>query len=1390
MAGNSVFPNKNDFSAGEISARLRLRHDTDIFKRGVRHATNMIPDPMGAIKRRGGTKLVREFETSGKRLPLEVDYYENIVPRLGEVKDKPGGILVDRDEGGPGEILYDNRDHALYFLEKPAFAATLVARLTQLRDTNYVAMFQHEDFIYLVTKDGSITFLDLNGLAHTTIVAPPAPAMRVEELTATAVASNSSVSFDLISDLGATNAKVEYEIKATSSDWDAYSISGFSGEQRITRTLDSEGKGPFIDVRVRHFNEWAASEWRYYQTRNPLVIYPAPTIEIQQNLLSHIIFDWNLVFGAGTYEFRWREDSGQWSEWCPAYVSNARGVAEVFPSADRGTVDVQVRAGFHGIFSSAVGERRARSVVAATLDTFRPIVGLQDQEGNIFIRWDVVQDDSGEDTYFYRVRWGLSAGSVGPWCYTDQPGFLIDDLAEGLEYDINVQARTRNSAWSDPAAPIPVITPLMGDAPSVANLTAIPGDSQIEVSWPEIEDNGQVLTSLLLQYRLLGQVNYIDVLLSTIVTSHNLSGLINGRAYQIRLRAANAIGASVSPEVSVTPFRSEAPIVPQPTVSPGEESLFVTWDAIDDGGQDLEEVGVQYRRTGTDNWTTQTAGLTDSSATITSLIAGASYDVRICAGNSVGLAYSQVVRGVPAARKTAPVMPMLDAVGGIEKINVMWAAVADGGDPLTGLVLQYRVDGTNTWRSVNLALTARSSEITSLAGVTAYEIRLCGTNTIGTSYSEVVTTTTLATPVAPIMPTVTVRDGTESLDVSWGAVGDGGDPLTALVLQYKPATENEWISITLATTARTRTIGSLAAGTTFDVRLCGTNPRGTSYSATVQGTPVQAATAPIMPAISVTPGGEELAVSWPLVGTGGSPITGLVVQYRLASANSMGNAREWIGAPQQLTARNYTITGLTAEADYHVRLCGTNLVGTSYSGVVTAAPETSATKPIAPSFNLSIGDEALTALWGEIDDGGSPLTRLQIQFRENRTPRPNWGVTDLALDARRYRFADLDSAKTYQSRLCLRNVLGLTYTDIDNESPDSSDTKPIVPAITVTPGRERASVSWGVIDNGGSPLTSLQLQWKQKTASNWNGVELSTNDRSEVLTALAANVLYQFRLCASNRIGTSYSGIEEATPEADINAPTVPTPTLTPIPANSVIRAEWGAPTLNGAPIESQQLQYRVSGVSAWNTVALGVAQRAYSLTRLTRNSTYEVRICATNSAGTGYSAVASTLLEGEQLVERAVLTTGSGNRDSIGQNIVGKINRFTFSRGSGSRSFYRYSAGSYVTSIDDSTVSVQMLGSGRGSSSRWDGTIVLFMPRYTSNSDSVFKRMVLTFGSSTLDLLRADAEFTSTWRPSGHNVPGGAYTRWLWRARDPRDLLFPSQSGGSRDIDVEFFRE
>ena len=161
------------------------------------------------------------------------------------------------------------------------------------------------------------------------------------------------------------------------------------------------------------------------------------------------------------------------------------------------------------------------------------------------------------------------------------------------------------------------------------------------MSWTAPADNGAAIDDYDVRYRTGGGSwrELADDVKSTSTTA-TITGLTNGTAYAVQVRAGNSAGDGPwSASATGTPVATaSAPAAPsRPTLTAGDGQLGARWTAPSDSGAAIDDYDVRYR-TGDGSWRELADDVksTSTTTTITGLTNGTAYAVQVRAGNSAG----------------------------------------------------------------------------------------------------------------------------------------------------------------------------------------------------------------------------------------------------------------------------------------------------------------------------------------------------------------------------------------------------------------------------------------------------------------------------------------------------------------------------------------------------------------------------------------------------------------------------------------------------------------------------------------------------------------------------------------------------------------------------------
>lgn len=182
-------------------------------------------------------------------------------------------------------------------------------------------------------------------------------------------------------------------------------------------------------------------------------------------------------------------------------------------------------------------------------------------------------------------------------------------------------------------------------------------------------------------------------------------------------------------------------------------------------------------------------------------------------------------------------------------------------------------------------------------------------------------------------------------------------------------------------------------------------------------------------------------------------------------------------------------------------------------------------------------------------------------------------------------------------------------------------------SVAAAAGNGQATVTWIAPQDGGSAITTYQVQYRLDGGSFSQSQQVNVNGIVAVVTGLSNGSLYQFRVRAVTLAGNgSWSSTASATPQAETPSP----PNLSVSPADGAINANWNDPDDGGAAVTGFRLEWDSnSNFTSPASANLGSTLNAHSVTGLSNGFTYYLRIRAVNSRGNGdWSATVTAMPE------------------------------------------------------------------------------------------------------------------------------------------------------------------
>jgi len=421
----------------------------------------------------------------------------------------------------------------------------------------------------------------------------------------------------------------------------------------------------------------------------------------------------------------------------------------------------------------------------------------------------------------------------------------------------------------------------------------------------------------------------------------NLAGLSLYTTYYVRAYAINSVDTSYGNQQTFTTSNGMITLTTTSVTSITATSAVSGGNITSDGGAPITARGVVWSISQDPTVDTNQGKTTDSTGTgsftsnLTNLQPQTVYYVRAYATNSVGTRYGNqqtfiTKDGLPILTTTSvsSITATSATSGGNITSNEGFAITARGvvwstsQEPTVETFLGKTTDGTGTG--------VFTSNLTGLSPNTTYYVRAYATNSVGTSYGNEQSFTTL--DGLPVLTTSMVSGITATTATCGGNItSDGGFAITARGVCWSispnPTITDAHTTDGTGTGVFISNLTGLNPNTTYYVRAYATNSVGTSYGneqifTTQDGLPILTTnTVSSITETTATCGGN-------IASDGGFAITARGVCWSISSNPTIADAHTTDGTGTGVFISN--LTGLSPNTTYYVRAYATNSVGTSY----------------------------------------------------------------------------------------------------------------------------------------------------------------------------------------------------------------------------------------------------------------------------------------------------------------------------------------------------------------------------------------------------------------------------------------------------------------------------
>jgi hypothetical protein len=475
-----------------------------------------------------------------------------------------------------------------------------------------------------------------------------------------------------------------------------------------------------------------------------------------------------------------------------------------------------------------------------------------------------------------------------------------------------------------------------------------------------------------------------------------------------------------------------------------------------------------------------------------------------------------------------------------------------------------------------------------------------------------------APATVPSVPlSLTTTSASQSVALAWALpASDGGSAITDYKIEYKLSNVTAWtVFAHTASTARTANITGLTNGTQYSFRVSAVNAVGTGTATTaVLATPVAPATLTSPLNLTGTVGRQSVALSWQQPSSiPVSAITDYIIESSVNAGATWSTINDGVSAN-----RTFTVTGLSAVA-HSFRAKAVNTTGTSPASNTVVLTPLALESPSAPrALAVYASFNGATLYWATpSSDGGSRITGYRTEYStDNGT---TWIPSDVAVTTRSKSYTNLVGGVLHKFRVFAINAVG---TSVASSSVEGT---PVAATVSSEPrffggflSGTSAYLSWTrPLMTGGSAITSYTTWQSTDNGATWTSIAVTNaNVRNIRVNSLSYGVQYQFRVTATNAVGSSAPSSTLSLQLRGTGTPNPPSSIRATVSTTSITLV-WSQVVAKAAPVTDYIVEFRTDNSSGWAILNDGVSTAlTATLTKMTPDLPVSMRVKAVNSYG------------------------------------------------------------------------------------------------------------------------------------------------------------------------------
>ncbi len=502
-----------------------------------------------------------------------------------------------------------------------------------------------------------------------------------------------------------------------------------------------------------------------------------------------------------------------------------------------------------------------------------------------------------------------------------------------------------------------------------------------------------------------------------------------------------------------------------------------------------------------------------------------------------------------AQTESAP-EPITDliAIPNNEEIHLSWTAPDDNGSPITSYKIIKWQTGSNAFTTFpNLSLVTDATA-TGLKNGVSYSFKVIAVNSVGESTdSNTASATPLASTTLVDIPSAVydlmATRGDAKVNLSWTKPNENGSPITSYVITYWQIGTDVFKKKTLDGKVTTAQITGLTNDVSYAFKINSANAIGKSPDSNVDSATPSKSTVAKVPnqvrGLVAIPSNGQVFLSWIEPSDNGSPIT----SYRIIvneKGSSVTTTHPNIGDIERTT-----ISGLKNDVAYQFKVAAVNGIGIGKeSSSVTSTPN-NRVPIIITNLKAIPGDGKVTLSWSVSSTDLDSITGYRI--REFKTGSDSFVTHSILGKATTVTIDSLTNGVSYGFK-----VIGVNANGIGSDSNfiyatpapsliTSNKAPSPINTLKISPGDSQVKLTWSTPNNNGFPITGYKIIQSHLGSNSFITIPKSDTTPEAIITGLANNVSYQFKVVAINSEGTSKeSNVVSATPKPVIEKLSLP----------------------------------------------------------------------------------------------------------------------------------------------------------------------------------------------------------------------------------------------------------